>query len=70
MSEVLHEIQVCTGVKYDYGFENLLENDVADLQTDMDGISALPIDLKDKEKYYLGWHRRVRSSQSTIGNFS
>jgi hypothetical protein len=54
LSEVLHEIQVCTGVKYDYGFENLLENDVADLQTDMDGISAIPIDLKDKEKYYLG----------------
>ncbi|MFT4757617.1 MAG: hypothetical protein ACI91R_002273 [Vicingaceae bacterium] len=54
MSELLHEIKVCTGVEYDYSFENLLENDVADLQTDMNSINALPVDVRDKEKYYPG----------------
>ncbi|MFT5667553.1 MAG: PAS domain S-box-containing protein [Vicingaceae bacterium] len=50
LSELLHEIQVCTGVEYDYSFENLLDNEVADLQTDMDSINALPIDVRDKIK--------------------
>ena len=48
LSELLHEIQICTGIEYEYSFKKLLANNVADLQMDIDSINTLPQDIRDK----------------------